>query len=509
MKNVYIFTIGVLGLLLLGSSFLIGIDAARIHLSHINSDMLYSLSLYRDMFEARSASWWGWVLTPAPYFVPDLLGLFVLFPWVADPGLGFTLYEIVLLGGLAALLARLFLDCGATGPEALALAGVGLILPLVFLSIYMPAMLEFWLFPTNHGGGLILGLLFFVLLIAQKSRLKALSFVCFLMAFSDSLLLMQWVMPLWIAIYGKHRYRSLGLPSVLNKQTFRVTLVGTVAGIALQKLFALVGMFKYGDGKSLLFTNVRKSFRLFWQDLPALAGVIGFLLAVCALWGLIGYGRRFDSAASRSEKGPRGPAINLLILLTLLCSVASLVGPVLNGAYRGLPTIRYMIPFFVLPLMLTPVLWLAWIHGKAGTRRRYFALAFAVSALALSAIPLRAFFAKEFDATAWHLPYPADVACIDALVHGKTDYRAVSDYWPAKYIQELSKHKITMRQVTKDLKDYYWITNPIWHEAKPDNHGFGTLDFIIANSLMEENLSIFGAPARTELCGDLKVYFYR
>ena len=76
----------------------VGLLASSSHLlCGLNSDSLYLVTFYRDLF-VDHYSILGWNLTPAPYFFPDMM-LFSLMLFLAgDVGFEFALYSIVFFG---------------------------------------------------------------------------------------------------------------------------------------------------------------------------------------------------------------------------------------------------------------------------------------------------------------------------------------------------------------------------------------------------------------------------
>ncbi len=184
----------------------------------LNSDFLTPYFFCRELLSGPYPLS-GWTLSASPYFVPDHAILCALLATPADSALAYILYTVVFYLGLftfSGLCVRTIV--GRVEPAFLAV----LLLANVFLSLrWLPghAHLLWWLgAPGFHGGGLLLG---FCYLWVLGSRIRdggtpgrapaALVLVGFLAMVSDSLFLLQFLLPASVALLvGRRRHPAFG-----------------------------------------------------------------------------------------------------------------------------------------------------------------------------------------------------------------------------------------------------------------------------------------------------------
>ena len=227
-----------------------------------------------------------------------------------------------------------------------------------------------------------------------------------------------------------------------------------------------------------------------WRcDRPEL---IALLLAWTVLW---------LAALKRQRAEPP-----LYVLLAMGASLAATVlGPVIFGIYDNEAANRYLTPLYVIPaLTLLPLLreQLAASPGRDGRA------ILAVAANAALAYGLWSVLAGQHG----QLPssYSQDVACLDQLADRYGVQYGYGDYWNAKRLSLLSRHRVRVNQLNADLSSYWWITDILWYyegdsrRRQPHDNRFIITDRLDRNKILQ----MFAAPAAVLNCGGSEYFYY-
>ncbi len=461
--------------------------------SLINSDVLYSLSLYRDLFQRQIESG-HWNLTPTPYAFPDLLGMFIAFSLSPDAGYAYTAYAAAYGLILCILMIRITRRVVPDNfnPALVSLSSLALFLLFLYHLKYQGMYSFLWAFATVHQGTILTGLLLLELCLALLSKpdSKMLWIIFFLLSFlgifSDIIIVPQFILPIYFSFFILYRRQ------ILRKETFRLTLkfflLSGFLGVLFVKLMPFLGMGHIGAGVNHLFSSsVPKSFAAFVKDMPELWSVLYPLLISSAIW-MLG-----TVIILRKSKSPK------LLFISLFCLSSipiSFIAMLLNGRYSDATSLRQMQTCFILPQCF--MLSFVWDRLKS---YRFLIPALSSLLFLLSAASL-GLLASQGDPITFKLPYPKEVSCVDSVTSKYGIHTGYGDYWTAKYVTELSRNNVWINQVSKSLEPYQWINNPTWYVQSHLNRSIPPFyEFIITKNLPRELIvQRFGEPAATEVC---------
>lgn len=416
-----------------------------------NSDASYLPALYRDLFE-HGGRLGAWYLTPAPYFFPDWPLYFGL-RWLTGgvyPALAAVMaVQVLLMWGLASLLVRHFtttanaLAAAALATMAICLAAVNGVFPYTYV---MLASYHFGTFLVALASLALMPPLLRRTAPVARGTLAGLGLLTALTVLSDRLYLMQFALPalaLLVLMRGRvPQWRPLAL----------ALLAGCAAGVLLYKWKLLV--------PNAVGMPWHMSPRSAGANLQALAGIAAavarrypLLALCCALYyasllalapgTLLRRGWRLhETGAAWTQMLALAGGAGLLLVLTLS---------------RDGPTDRYLIPAFLLPLLLGPAL--AWSlaaqwRGEAVRRRGGWPL---LLGAALLVWPLSQVVSRSGPLQREY--YPDDLACADR-VFAQYDLRhGYAGYWDAAWVAMNSRRKPVVAVAGIDLREHRWITS--------------------------------------------------
>jgi hypothetical protein len=493
----------------------------------LNSDFLTPYFFCRELLSGPYPLS-GWTLSASPYFVPDHAILCALLATPADSALAYILYTVVFYLGLftfAGLCVKTIL--GRAEPAFLAV----LLLANVFLSLRLlpgHAHLLWWLgAPGFHGGGLLLG---FCYLWVLGSRIRgggtpgrapaALFLVGFLAMVSDSLFLLQILLPASVALWvGRRRHPAFG-------RCLRWQAVSGVAAVLCALLFKPICQANDWFYFTRVFRNAPtpsnqwRSLETFLSDAPLLLrGGWGFLIlllfAAGGLWILLRHSRM-----QTAEHGPVvdpacGVSLEALHFFRLFCVASLLIMlpiPILTGGWKYWSNVRYLFNWLVLPGFLlafelaafTSNRW-SLTSGGPWRRRSLVVLAFGfLVCLGVATVELR----KE----SLRFPYPPDVAALDDLIRRRGMTRGLAGYWTAKYFTALSNVGLELRQIYANGDPRFWDNNAFGYFARKASDGesfWPSYEFILTDGLNENDITrVFGEPEAKEKAGRHWVWIY-
>lgn len=477
--------------------------SARHMIVAVNSDGLYPLSLYRDLFE-RHFHVAGWILTPAPYLVPDLAGIFVLYRLLPDPGWAFAAYEALYLAATLAVVLWIGRLVGSRANDGWAVAGTSMA-AWILLREPSPYRVSLdMLFATNHGGAFLLGLVLtggaLELVTAHTQRASVRAAMVLLIglgALSDPVLVPQFLIPLGVATgvaawrqwIPRERLRRLVLPAV----------AGVALAIAMRRLIDGSGVASIGAGIShILAAPVGPSIDRFVADVPRLLHEEAWAV----VFGVVWFALTAWAALRANDEDGRWRFLSLTIAVSVPVSVAATV---LNGRYENIYLLRQFLPAMLLPaLFIGSAFW--WRRGpEHAAQGRTVATVAALCVLGAAAGE-----ATALTPSSLRLPYPASVRCVDDVAARIGVQAGLGDYWSAKLVRELSRKGVEVNQVDARLKRFDWVANPDWFATldgptrRPPQYGF-----VIANNLpVDLIVGAFGEPAERVDCAGLQVLVY-
>jgi len=463
-----------------------------------HSDALYLPVLFDDLLR-NGGSLRDWYLTPAPYFFPDF-PLYLL-AWLASSAIpaqttAFALLQTLLMACAVHLLAR-----KVTGPHAwpatalLAplLAWLGLHAGDPFLRLYGSAhhygaflctllLAALWLGPDDNG--------------RQPARAwwtgAAGALLACLTTLSDALFLVQSVAPLALALLlcgGTQRLAArlarmtllLALPSVLGMWSYRHVVAHPTRYEARLSLARLPeNLAEFGRILAGLFGQQR-----------VLAAVI--LLALLA--GLV-----CGAACLRRKPAPILPRalLGMLVFSTLSCAATVTV---MLLSQQAPPAPRYLIAPLSLPLVAGAFLLAYWLG--AGFRPVGLGLGCVFAGL----LAFDAWQVRHADNGGRYF-YPEQVACIDGALAQSNARHGVAQYWDAKQLQALSRHRPTMAQYTGDLAPMEWITSQRFFQERYDFAIIAGQEVPFLRLPRAQLVAVNGEPLRSVTCGNREVLLY-
>jgi hypothetical protein len=428
-------------------------------LATINSDGLFPLSLYRDLFE-RHQPIAGWSFPPAPSAVPDLLVLFPLFAVWSDAGHAYVAYAVigaVVWTGVVLASAKV-----AQGPDqglTAACGALGVFWAAAAWSAKTEVPVLLWT-PAYHGGAALVGLVVAVLIARWLVRpatwqLPAAGLLAAATSASDVLLIPHAVVPAVLALVLLRRRL---VPGQLRMAAGTLGLAATV-GVAGMLVLAGSGVVVDVPTWAAAPRWRPPSVVTWLRDAPIVARAHWpFALVACAwLWGAVTTWRARRDAADRGALGG-----DFLMVFGVLAVIAGATVVAVTGRYTEAGLVRLMLPAFVYPMGLLPAVFGRWPR-------------WAVRAVWIVACVVYLPLMRSFTIEDLRLPYPDDVRCVEQVVSARGLTVGLGDYWSAKYITELSRTGVRVNAFTDDLQPMSWIANAAWwvgKDGQPLEHHF-------------------------------------
>jgi hypothetical protein len=415
-----------------------------------NSDASYLPALYYDLFE-RGGRLSAWFLTPAPYFFPDW-PLYFGMRWLTGGAYqalaGVMAAQALLMWGLAALVLRHFTSAGnalaaaALATVAVCLAAVNSVFPYTYV---MLASYHFGTFLAMLGALALMLPLLRQAAPPARGQLAGLGLLTALTVLSDRLYLMQFALPalaLLVLMRGRvPQWRALAI----------ALLAGCVAGVLLYKWKLLV---PNGVGMPWRF-----GLRNAGANVQALAGIVAavgarypLLALCCALYYALLLSLAPGTLANRGWRLKETGAAWLHLLA--LAGTAGLV--LLMAVAKAPPTERYLIPAFLLPLLLGPALaWSLVAQLRGAAQRRHDGVALLLGG-ALLAWPLTQVVLKSGPIQRSY--YTEQIACADRIMAQYDLRHGYGGYWDATWLAMNSRRKPVMAITEGELLEQHWIT---------------------------------------------------
>jgi hypothetical protein len=187
-----------------------------------------------------------------------------------------------------------------------------------------------------------------------------------------------------------------------------------------------------------------------------------------------------------------------LVFATLSC-VATVAVMLLSE--RAQPVPRYLIAALSLPLVAGVFLLAHWLG--AGFRHAGLGLAFLFAGL----LAFDAWQVRNVDQVSRYF-YPEQIACIDRALAQSGARRGIAQYWDAKNVQALSRHRPIMAQYMGDLAPMEWITSQRFFNAAYDFAIIAEREVPPLRLPRAQLIAANGEPARTVTCGDRSVLLF-
>lgn len=465
-----------------------------------NSDALYLPALYYDLFE-RGGHLRQWFLTPAPYFLPDwplYFGLRALSGSVYHALGGVMAVQALALWALAALLLRRLVGgANAMAGAALALAAV------CWGAVHDTYPYTYIMLATYHFGTFLMVLLSLLLLLprlsqpgpAPRASLAWLALLAAATTLSDRLYLAQFAAPALLLLWLHRRRLPAWRPLCL------ALALGCVGGLLLSRwrwLLPNAAHIPWALSLRQAGANLRdigaivEAARL--QNPFLTLFVVGYYAGLLAMapGTLLGKGWRWSN-----------PVLAWLALFNLASAGATIAAMAISSVG---PTPRYLIPVFVLPVLLAPAMLQGWLaRVRPAPARAWGPCGWALAAL-LMCWPLLRMVAQS--GPVLHEYYPADIACADRVFEQYDLRHGVAGYWDASWVAMNSRRKPTIAPIEENLRVQKWITTA-------DNFR-GRYDFALvapgADEVAKPHAALLiegsGAPLTSVVCGTLKILVY-
>jgi hypothetical protein len=428
--------------------------------SAFNSDDLLCTALVDDVLTGRDIH--EWHLPGAPYLFPDMV---LLAPCrLAAPNLvvEFLAYHFLfwsLAAGLLAWLGRL-VGLPADRAFSAAAAGVALLAAAHLHPAYGrgPGLVH----PGSHVGLLLVGLF---LLAATMQALRdgygiGLAALCLLIggagAFSDRLLLIQFVAPTGLA---------LGVLLLRRRLSVRRAVVhaAVLGGVVAVSMLLRVGLVRLG----FRFLRVED-----WiagprfEDVGAMAGIVGqilqgqtLLMVLLPLHLVLALAVACLPTPTRSvSEGPSPMAagrefLGWALFLSPWCNIGALL---LLGQGQNPAIERYLLPCWLLPL-LCPVLLAGLLPWQ---RLRAFAAA-AIPAVVVLFVGWRAAgVLPAVQRSQFEVPYPPLAQALDRLVRERGPLRGLAGFWEARSLSLLTRERVPVRPLNFVGEPWFHACNP-------------------------------------------------
>jgi len=450
--------------------------------SGFNSDDLGPVDFCDDILQHRWMP--GWEI-PGQRFLFPHAALLLPCRWaISSLPLSMLAYDVLFVFLLALVLAWLGREASWSWSEAwlASCLGIGFWLTINLMPVCDP---QFIYCPHTHMHLELLpvGIALLALLLRGLRRgfrpweLGLAAVCCGLGAFSDNLLIVQFIVPAALALL---------LFLVAKKISVRATVVAGLllaASVALaflvEQIFVWLGFRFLKTSNYLKLANwaeIRDNVRDYWrvlqpQDLQCVLCML-FPLAGLPLvlkhWPRAGHPRRFAACA--------------LGVFLLLAYLSSLVLFLIMGRQDAAAMVRYSYCFTMLPPLAFPLV-VALLAGTA--RRRLVGVCWLAIVLFIGYRLTTEFLNNGFPR--FEQPYPELAQRLDDLARERGYIRGLAGYWHARYMRYVTKCHVQLLPVERDGRPYLHIANPErWLSDDPADLAVPEYRFIVVDKLKSE-----------------------
>lgn len=454
----------------------------------------------------------GSVHSPAPYFFPDMAAAVLL----AALTHGAPILPYYVIGSFVALALVSGWSLWRAGCEGWSgwLAGVTLVNGLLACRGFADHQMYLWWLGTAgyHGGTVLAGLAQFALWAGPvgespgRGRAAAATALLLLGLVSDTLLLVQFVVPLLIALGLDGQGRWSRTPR-LRSLTKAMGLA--LAGVAIFRVAC--ALVDYGSFAKLvryapLPGAVVASAGQFGQDIAHVLWPKAGIFVAAAILGSLAL---FAVAACRRGELSSAPVGRRQAVwfaaAVIICSVGM---PLVTAYWRSHFSVRYLLPCMVIPAW---GLFAGLLSSARDSRLVRFGAVTGVCVLGIGFAVGGVLAAREVRPDAWEWPYPESVAALDKFLSAEGCKAGLADYWNAHLVTRLSREGVRLNQLRPDGRTYFWNNNAFIHYAQgedgrlhPLNYRFAIVDGLDARALAQK----FGEPSRRARVGGLTVWLY-
>jgi len=412
-----------------------------------SSDDLYTVDICRQALAGYDLR--GCHFPAAPYVFPDMVLQVPGMAISADVASIFLSYSLLFYGLLAAMLAWIAWRCGVPWPESWlhGCTGVALLLATHLAGPYRDRMILL-AHPGNHAGIILVGL-FLTALALELVRVgpRPLTTAAFflvggLAAFSDRLLIVQFLAPLGLALLVLTCFRLL---SVRRLAAGAAWISGSLLlSEAVRWAFSRLGFLLLPVGDDLQLPGFPDIFRFLVHQFPAALSGQYVALTVLAAGALAAV------AAVVSAARGRRPEALLVALVCILAGLSSLAAVLVVGLG---PMASYF-PRYLLVLVFLPFLFFSLLVRLLFRRWERIGTILAVAAAIVAFLQV----GLKVPAFAWeHLrqPYPVLVRAIDNLAREQGCRYGLANYWSARSTTLLSRQGVVVKPL--DVTGTLWL----------------------------------------------------
>lgn len=488
-----------------------GMNLLQRLLKTLNSDSLYPLVLYRDLFiDGFSLS--GWVLPPAPYFFPDLFILFPLIYILPAMGIAMIGYGLFVISINITFISKLLHPLIHNRTISLTAALITNLLIMSFMHTSRGLQLaEIILLPSFHGGAFVAGLILLMSTFSQSMYkhpmlyYSSIFLITFFSAVSDLIFIVQFIIPLIITAICFYPFLPISKRQLLFTNAILIlsTLIGRffISTLITKRIITVIKPNLYYNQS---WQDIMNSLTLFGHDIfNILLQNPGFLV-IQVIYIVLTF--HFIYSRVKQKSNPL-PALTIWHIFTLISIAFTITPPILTGLWMSQTEIRYIIPFFLFPAWTVAAYAISFsiLHKKK-------AIVF-TNALIITYAILNIFSdLTKIRPTDFTLPYPAKVKYIDSIARKHNLTHGFSDYWNAKYLTFHSKEDIRINQLHNSLIPYFWINNRDWYWKTPKGQGKEKIHyrFIITNRLNKALIiKHCGNPSIIEKNEGLEIFIYK
>ncbi|MCB1918862.1 MAG: hypothetical protein KDJ28_02625 [Candidatus Competibacteraceae bacterium] len=467
--------------------------------SHLfNADALYLPILFENILK-NDGNINDWYLTPAPYFFPDYIAFLMIYY------LGENFYQKIAIYSCFQVILT-FIAISFTARElacknifcAAALATV----ILIYLSLNTGEPYILVLISAHHYGAFLVEIISLNITIRyfrckdteQKSRM--IFYLCclsFITTASDSLFLIQFLIPLFASIFIFNLLIKQKLKENIYLYIFPIVF-GIVGLLLCSLIIENRTMYPIMIGTEKIINNFIEVFKII-KNLFIKSPTFSFYFSVFYLFCFL-----YIFTPLRKGLSFGFPKEIFYVKIFLLSSAGITLSTVLLTT--NLPvTARYFIPAFSWPVIIGVVISTYIIKNK------FFYLGSAVSIVIITLLSFNALdLIKNNGISKNH--YPHEISCIDTYLFQEQLNNGIAQYWDAKYIQAFSKANITLAQHFGNLEEHRWITSKNFFRL--------TYDFAIISKNADPTyrisaeglIKINGPPKKTINCGNKQLLIY-
>ena len=478
------------------------------------------LMLYSDLV-SHEYSLQGWSLTPAPYFFPDMPVLFGAMKIAANAGVGYCLYDGLML---AVVFACYYLIAGFVIRSAAHRTLIVGWAALIFLLLCRWPNTSYWitagwfLTPGGHGGGAVAGLSMIALaarLLWKPSKLGYVLFgiISFISAASDKLFVPHYLAPMLLAaFYLAWRHRSTLKPAIiLGAIVVLVQLTSGRAVVWASRKFGFEVPLFIPPPQSL--ETLTRTWKLFAADVPRVAGLISpmaWLVALSivgaiavALWNR----RRLD--ADDHGRDRQSNFIFVCIVAAVSCCGAIAL-PLVTSFWVNADCVRYLDPLLLFPPLVLVCAGAVTMARMPERSRAWLAIGptvllicFWVPVLKAPRVSYRQIFRGV-----------PDVGFVDRVARKYHLHTGIGDYWFTKPVTLFNRSGVVLNELDfldGHPKPRWWINNRNrWiHKPASQGPGYPIYDFaLFAAQLKPDVEKMFGPAAAVEGGSGLLLYVY-